>query len=119
MRQRSRLWNSPEKSVKPPAAALKTKGEIVANWFPRYTGTAAKDFGKYVLLVNFSSYVDRFARWHGVEVRGVDRPMPNATADGISILNFGMGSAGAATVMDLLTAIKPKAVLLPSANAAG
>ena len=110
--QHPRIWRAGEKAVKPPATALKTKGEIVANWFPRYTGTPARDFGKYVLLVNFSSYVDRFAKWHGVEVRGLDRPMPNATANGISILNFGMGSAGAATVMDLLSTIKPKAVLL-------
>src|SRR6476661_9341035 len=91
---------------------MKTKSDIVSNWLPRYTGTATKDFSKYVLLVNFTNYVGLFAEWHGVEVRGLDRPMPNATADGISILNFGMGSAGAATVMDLLTAIKPKAVLL-------
>src|ERR1700759_2418788 len=86
--------NSPAKSELPskaPSLALKTKNEIVANWFPRYTGTAARDFGKYVLLVNFSNYVDRFAKVHGVEVRGVDRPMPNATADGISILKFRNG----------------------------
>ena len=38
--------------------------------------------------------------------------MPNATANGMTILNFGMGSPGAATVMDLLTVVRPKAVLL-------
>jgi AMP nucleosidase len=52
-----------------------------------------------------------FAARHKVKINGVDRPMPNATADGISIINFGMGSASAATVMDLLGAIKPEAVL--------
>src|SRR3954449_807690 len=111
MPHRAGVWKTREKADKPISGALKTKADIVANWFPRYTGTPAKDFGKYVLLVNFSTYVERFARWHKVEIRGLDRPMPNATADGISILNFGMGSAGAATVMDLLSAIKPKAVL--------
>ncbi len=90
---------------------MKTKPDIVANWLPRYTGTPLKDFSKYVLLVNFTDYVKRFAEVANVEVRGLDRPMPNATAHGISILNFGMGSASAATVMDLLGAIKPKAVL--------
>jgi len=90
---------------------MKTKSDIVANWLPRYTGTPAKDFSKYVLLVNFSQYVNLFAEWHGVEVRGRDRPMANATANGITILNFGMGSASAATVMDLLSAVHPKAVL--------
>jgi AMP nucleosidase len=70
-----------------------------------------EDFGKYIILVNFGNYVHRFAEWHGVEVRGKDRPMINATADGITIINFGMGSPNAATVIDLLSAIKPKAVL--------
>jgi len=90
---------------------MKTKSDIVANLLPRYTGTPIKEFSKYILLVNFSQYVNRFAEWHGVEVRGLDRPMPNATANGITILNFGMGSASAATVMDLLGAVHPKAVL--------
>jgi AMP nucleosidase len=90
---------------------METKTDIVNNWLPRYTGTALEDFGKYIILVNFGNYVHRFAEWHGVEVRGKDRPMINATADGITIINFGMGSPNAATVIDLLSAIKPKAVL--------
>ena len=90
---------------------MKTKHDIVANWLPRYTGTPLEEFGKYILLVNFSNYVRLFAEWHNVAVRGEDRPMLNATANGISIINFGMGSAGAATIMDLLGAIQPKACL--------
>jgi AMP nucleosidase len=90
---------------------MNTKSEIVANWLPRYTGTPLKDFGKHILLVNFSDYVRMFARWHGVPLHGRDRPMLNATADGITIINFGMGSASAATIMDLLSSIKPKSVL--------
>jgi AMP nucleosidase len=90
---------------------MKTKADIVANWLPRYTGTPLKDFGRHILLVNFNNYVEMFARWHNVPVRGADRPMPNATADGITIINFGMGSASAATIMDLLGALKPEAVL--------
>lgn len=90
---------------------MDTKKKIVENWLPRYTGVPLKDFGRYILLTNFDRYVDLFAEWHGVPVMGRDKPMRSATADGISIINFGMGSATAATVMDLLTAIKPKAVL--------
>lgn len=90
---------------------MNTKQQIVSNWLPRYTGTPLEDFGKYILLVNFSNYVRLFAAWHGVNVRGEDRTMLNATADGISIINFGMGSANAATIMDLLWSIKPKACL--------
>lgn len=90
---------------------MKSKKEIVDNWLPRYTGTELKDFGKYILLTNFNNYVDFFAEQHNVEIKGKDKAMPNATADGITIINFSMGSANAATIMDLLSAIEPKAVL--------
>lgn len=90
---------------------MKEKKEIVANWLPRYTGTPIDGFGEHVLLTNFSDYVTRFASEHGVEIRGADRAMPNATADGITMINFGMGSPNAATIMDLLSAVSPQAVL--------
>jgi AMP nucleosidase len=90
---------------------MKSKEDIVQNWLPRYTGTELKDFGKYILLTNFNKYVRKFAEWNGVEVNGVDMPMPNATSNGITIINFGMGSANAATIMDLLSAIQPEAAL--------
>lgn len=90
---------------------MKTKKEIVTNWLPRYTDTALKDFGKYILMVNFESYLDMFSKWFNVPIRGAGSPMPNVTAQGITLINFGMGSANAATVMDLLSAIKPKAAL--------
>jgi AMP nucleosidase len=90
---------------------MKNKEEIVANWLPRYTGVALDKFGKYFLLTNFINYVKLFAEWHNVEVEGLDKPMQSATSGDITIINFGMGSPTAATVMDLLTAIKPKAAL--------
>ena len=90
---------------------MKSKEEIVKNWLPRYTGEQLENFGGYVLLTNFDNYVELFAKWHKVSVVGLDRPMQCATAGDISIINFGMGSPTAATVMDLLTAIEPKAVL--------
>jgi AMP nucleosidase len=90
---------------------MKTKEEIVNNWLPRYTDTPLKDFGKYILLVNFETYLTMFSQWFKVPIRGGDKPMPNATAEGITLINFGMGSANAATIMDLLGAIQPKAAL--------
>jgi AMP nucleosidase len=90
---------------------MKTKQEIVENWLPRYTDLKLEDFGQHILLTNFQYYVELFAEWNNVPINGLDTNMPNATADGITIINFGMGSPNAATVMDLLTAIHPKAVL--------
>lgn len=90
---------------------MKSKEDIVKNWLPRYTGKQLNEFGQYILLTNFSNYVQMFADWNGVEIIGKDKPMQCATANGITIINFGMGSATAATVMDLLSAINPEAVL--------
>jgi AMP nucleosidase len=90
---------------------MKTKEDIVKNWLPRYTGESLENFGKYILLTNFSNYVKLFAEWTGATVIGMDKPMQCATAEGITIINFGMGSPTAATVMDLLSAIQPEAVL--------
>ena len=91
--------------------AMETKAQIVENWLPRYTGVPLKDFGDYVLLTNFDRYVEIFAELHNVPVIGRDKAMTSATAGEITIINFGMGSATAATIMDLLTAVNPKAVL--------
>ena len=90
---------------------MKTKEEIVQNWLPRYTGEQLKNFGEYILLTNFSNYISMFAAMNNVEVMGIGKPMQCATANNITIINFGMGSPTAATVMDLLSAISPKAVL--------
>ncbi|MGJ1205868.1 AMP nucleosidase [Sphingobacterium lactis] len=96
----------------PIKAGLKTKEDIVNNWLPRYTGRKLEDFGEYILLTNFSNYVKLFSQMHDdAPILGEDKPMQTCSANGITIINFGMGSPVAATVMDLLTAIKPKAVL--------
>ncbi len=88
-----------------------SKEEIVKDWLPRYTGIPLKSFGKYILLTNFIQYVELFANKFNVPVMGRDKPMQTATHEGITIINFGMGSAMAATCMDLLLAITPEAVL--------
>lgn len=90
---------------------MKTKREIVDNWLPRYTGRELKDFTDYILLTNFNLYVDLFAGQFNVPVLGASQNMPNASNGDITIINFGMGSPNAATIMDLLSAVKPKGVL--------
>lgn len=90
---------------------MKTKQDIVENWLPRYTKRPLEQFTKYILLTNFARYVEIFAEHFNVPILGRDGNMPNASAEGITIINFGMGSANAATVMDLLSAVEPEAVL--------
>ncbi|KAB2908317.1 MAG: AMP nucleosidase [Ignavibacteriaceae bacterium] len=91
---------------------MRTKTDIARNWLPRYTGTPLSQFGDYILLTNFNDYVERFADKFKCNLNGEGYPMQAATNnDGLTIINFGMGSANAATIMDLLTAVDPKGVL--------
>lgn len=90
---------------------MKTKEEIVSNWLPRYTRRPLEDFGEYILLTNFNNYVEMFADRFGVPVLGHDANMTSSHANGITIINFGMGSPNAAIIMDLLSAVHPKACL--------
>jgi len=90
---------------------LKNKTQIVRDWLPRYTGTDLEDFADYILLTNFEHYLHLFSDWYDVPIRGHEKPMPNVTANGITLINFGIGSPNAALVMDLLSAASPKAVL--------
>lgn len=91
---------------------MKTKLEIAQNWLPRYTGTKIDDLGDYLLLTNFNNYVTKFAEQFNCDINGIGRPMQAATnSKGLSIINFGMGSANAATIMDLLIAKNPKGIL--------
>lgn len=90
---------------------MKTKEEIVGNWLMRYTKLALEDFGEYILLTNFNNYVDMFCDECGVAQVGFSANMRAATANGITMINFGIGSPNAALIMDLLSAVKPKACL--------
>ena len=90
---------------------MKTTEEIVDNWLPRYTKRPLEEFGKYILLTNFTNYVEIFADKFNVPIVGRDANMCSASANGITIINFGMGSPNAAIIMDLLSAVKPKACL--------
>jgi AMP nucleosidase len=90
---------------------MKTKQEIVHNWLPRYTGNPIENFTGHILLTNFGSYLELFSEMHDAPIIGQENPMPCVVANGITLINIGMGSANAATIMDLLSAVSPKAVL--------
>lgn len=90
---------------------MKTKKEIVENWLPRYTGRKLEDFSKYIILTNFEYYLDLFSEMYNAPVIGEDKTMQSVSHDGITLINFGMGSANAATILDLLTAIEVEAIL--------
>ena len=90
---------------------MMTKESITGNWLVRYTQMPLEQFGDYVLLTNFNNYVDLFCEQCGVPPVGFGANMRAATASGITMINFGMGSPNAALIRDLLGAVRPKACL--------
>ena len=91
---------------------FKDRLTIIKDWLPRYTGMEIDEFGDYVLLTNFAEYISRFSEMFGCDIRGESRPMQAATnTEGLTIVNFGIGSPNAAIIMDLLTARAPDGVL--------
>lgn len=87
------------------------KQSIVSNWLTRYTKLPAEGFADHVLLTNFNNYVDLFCDLQQAPRAPYDANMRAATAGGITIINFGMGSPNAALIQDLLSSIAPKACL--------
>ena len=88
------------------------KYKIAFDWLKRYTGSNPQEYGDWILLTNFQNYVEKFSQKFGSEIKGIGGPMTSAiNNDGLSIINFGIGSANAATIMDLLSCISPKGVL--------
>ena len=91
---------------------MEDKLEIAKDWLPRYTGMPLKKFGKHILLTNFAEYVEKFSEKFNAEIYGKKKPMQASTNDdGLTIINYGIGSPNAATIMDLLVACNPKGVL--------
>ena len=91
---------------------MDTKLEIAKNWLPRYTGMPLEQFGEYILITNFKDYVAKFSERFSSEIYGEGRAMQASTNnDGLTIINYGIGSPNAATIMDLLVAVAPKGVL--------
>ncbi|WP_239923138.1 AMP nucleosidase [Candidatus Chlamydia corallus] len=68
----------------------------------RYSGSSVKQFCPYLLLTNFSYYIQTFAKIHGVPVfEGSMFSAAHAPHIKTSILDFKPGSPGAALTIDL------------------
>ena len=88
---------------------MNNKKKIALDWLKRYTGTSPDEYGEWILLTNFQNYVEKFSRKFDTKINGLGGPMTSAiNKEGLSIINFGIGSANAATIMDLLSCINPK-----------
>jgi len=90
-----------------------TRDRVGLSTLERYTGSSAAEFQPFVLLTNFKLYVRSFAETFQLDIRkGSVMRACHAPAEGISIVDFSVGSPTAALVVELLSFIKPKAVLM-------
>lgn len=90
----------------------KRKQKIAQDILERYTGSLAKDFQKQIILTNFEYYMERFeSLTGGVRTRGSAMSAVHSKKDGVSIINFSIGSPTAALIIETLAVLEPKAVL--------
>ena len=89
---------------------MKNKEQIVADWLPRYTGMPIEEFWTIHSACQFFLITWKCLPNDLMQISTLVN-MSASSAEDITIINFGMGSANAATIMDLLTAIQPKACL--------
>ena len=87
--------------------------EIAIDCLERYSGSNASDFQPFLLLTNFPKYVEYFAESRGVEIyEGSMFKTAHSVKDGISILDFKIGSPAAALVIDICAHLPVKAAVL-------
>ena len=91
----------------------KRKQKIARDILERYTGSSLDQFQKQIILTNFQYYIDRFAViTSGTVTRGSAMSAVHSPKDGVSIINFSIGSPTAALIIECLATINPTAVLL-------
>lgn len=87
--------------------------EIAQDTLERYSGCSVKDFQPYLLLTNFPRYVEYFATSRSVDiVEGSMFKVAHCPKEGISILDFKIGSPAAALAVDLVSFLPVHATLL-------
>jgi AMP nucleosidase len=89
------------------------KRKIARDMLERYTGHDIKDFQKQIILTNFHYYVERFNALlpDSHYTQGSAFKASSSAKAQVTIIEFGVGSAMAALIGELLAVVEPKAVL--------
>lgn len=86
---------------------------IARDMLERYTGSPINEFEKQIILTNFDYYIERFEYICGnKKYKGSAMSVVHSKKAGVSIIDFSIGSPTAALIIELLSAVDPKAVLL-------
>ncbi len=89
------------------------KAKIARDILERYTGSPVERFRKQIILTNFEYYLDRFHTICGDEkTKGSAMQVVHSDSADVSIVDFSIGSPTAALIIETLSTVDPKAVLL-------
>lgn len=103
--------NLKENILSPTVDSMEEK--IAHDTLERYSGSSIADFQPYLLLTNFPKYVQYFSESREVPiVEGSMFKVAHSPKEGISILDFKIGSPAAALVIDLIAQLPIKASIL-------
>ncbi|MCB9094991.1 MAG: AMP nucleosidase [Halobacteriovoraceae bacterium] len=89
------------------------KRKVAADMLERYTGHEIEDFQPQIILTNFHYYMERFNSIlddHHYTQGSAFKASSSKKAQ-VTIIEFGIGSAMAALIMELVAVVEPKAVL--------
>ncbi|MFZ9000233.1 MAG: AMP nucleosidase [Bacteriovoracaceae bacterium] len=89
------------------------KAKIAKDMLERYTGHKFKDFQQQIILTNFHYYVERFNEIvpDPIYTQGSAFKASSSKKEQVTIIEFGVGSAMAALIGELMSAVGPRAVL--------
>jgi len=89
------------------------KRKIARDMLERYTGHSIADFQKQIIITNFHYYIDRFNVLlpDNHYTQGSAFKASSSASAKVTIIEFGIGSAMAALIGELLAVVEPKAVL--------
>src|SRR5690554_3170660 len=89
------------------------KKKIAVDMLERYTGHNLEDFQKQIILTNFGYYTERFNILldDAVCTKGSAFKASSSKKAKVTIVEFGVGSAMAALIGELLSVVQPKATL--------
>ncbi len=94
------IYNNPEKQ------------KIARDMLERYTGTDASEFKEYIILTNFFNYLKMFSSTYNSKIiDGTVLSVVHSNDVNISMVDINIGAPTAALIIEILSVIRPKAVL--------
>ncbi|MFC1734955.1 AMP nucleosidase [Candidatus Hydrogenedentota bacterium] len=92
---------------------MSARDKVGISTLERYAGSASGKYQPYVLLTNFKRYADTFSEtFHQPVHQGSAMRSCHSPEEQLTIVDYGVGSPVAALIIELLSFVNPKAVIM-------